>query len=230
MVSSLLVLRLIVAVVLAAGLSSRMGKPKQTLRIGGKSMLEKVLEVFRKSNVDAAVVVLGAREGEVRKKVGFKGEKVVYNPRYAEGMSGSLKLGLAEAGPWAEAVIVALGDQPYLSPATVNKLVKAYRDSEAPVVVPVYKGKRGNPVLFDRRTFAQIMRIRGDEGAKSIIRKNRSTLLEVMVEDEVVITDIDTPDDYREATSSSRRRSNPRVRSGSAAKRSGKRPRSRRAK
>jgi molybdenum cofactor cytidylyltransferase len=230
MVSSLLVLWLIVAVVLAAGLSSRMGKPKQTLRIGGKSMLEKVLEVFRKSKVDAAVVVLGAREREVRKKVAFKGEKVVYNPRYAEGMSGSLKLGLTEAGPWAEAVIVALGDQPYITSATVNKLVKAYRDSAAPVVVPVYKGRRGNPVLFDRRIFAQIMRISGDEGAKSVIEKNRSALLEVTVEDQGVLTDIDTPDDYKEATSAPRRRLDPRIRSGRAAKSRGKRPRLPRAK
>ncbi|MDA4121466.1 MAG: nucleotidyltransferase family protein [Thaumarchaeota archaeon] len=230
MVSSLLSLGLIVAVVLAAGLSSRMGRPKQTLPIRGKSMLQKVLEVFRKSRVDGVVVVLGAREREVRNKVEFKDEKVVYNPRYAEGMSGSLKLGLAEAGPWAEAVIVALGDQPYLSPSTVNRLIKAYSDSEAPVVVPVYKGRRGNPVLFDRRTFSQIMSITGDEGAKSVIKQNKNAVLEVTVEDEGVQTDIDTPDDYRKATSALGPRLIRKVKSGNVSKPHGTRPRSRQAK
>ena len=230
MVSSLPAFVSIIAIVLAAGLSTRMGKPKQTLAIDGKPMLQKVLEIFRKTKVDRAVVVLGAGEHEVRSRVRFKGEMVVFNPKYAEGMSGSLKLGLTAAGPWVEAMIVALGDQPYLSPATVDKMIRAYRRSGAPVVVPVYNGRRGNPVLFDRSTFADVMSIRGDEGARSVVEKNRRTLLEVPVSDRGVMTDIDTPADYRKATSTLRGPVNPSVKSGTVSKSSGKRPRLRQAK
>jgi molybdenum cofactor cytidylyltransferase len=190
---------LIVAVVLAAGQSKRMGKPKQTLLLGGVPMLQKVLEVYRQTDVDRIVVVLGAGAGAVRRAVHFK-EQVVVNRGYRRGMSGSLKLGIA-AAPGADAVIVALGDQPFVSPRTVNKLIDAYRKSGARAVVPVYRGTRGNPVLLDRSLFPEIEKITGDVGGKSVIAGNEASVLEVSVRDKGVASDLDTPRDYREATS-----------------------------
>lgn len=164
-------------------------------------MLEGVLKTFRKAKVDRVVVVLGANATEVMKGVRFQREKVVVNPEYGTGMSSSLRMGLGEVERDAEAVIIALGDQPFVSAKTVDLLVEAHRASKAPVVVPVYRGTRGNPVLFDRSVFAQIKRIRGDVGAKSVVASNKGRVLQVEVNDSGVLVDIDTPSDYAQAVS-----------------------------
>ncbi len=109
-----------------------------------------------------------------------------------------MKAGIVAAGSRADAAIVGRGDQPFLTSDTVDRLVEAHRSTKAPVVVPVYHGRRGNPVLFDRSLFPQIMRIHGDMGARSVVRDNESSLLEVEVEDQGVIVDLDTPSDYKE--------------------------------
>jgi molybdenum cofactor cytidylyltransferase len=186
---------LIAAVLLAAGVSSRMGKPKQTLPVNGVPMLERVLEILRRSCVGRVVVVLGANAAEVRERVKFVDELVVVNPRFAEGMSTSLRLGLKHVGREADAVVIALGDQPFLHPTTIDKMVAAYEESRARIVIPKYRGARGNPVLFDKSVFPQIEKIRGDIGAKSVIQKNPADVLEVEVPDRGVLIDIDTPSD-----------------------------------
>jgi molybdenum cofactor cytidylyltransferase len=178
-----------------------MGRPKQTLQLGGRSMLEMVLQAFRWARVDQVVVVLGADAAEVRKRVRFHNEKVIVNGGYRRGMSGSLKLGLAEVEREADAVIVALGDQPFVSTETINLLVDAHRTTMAPVVVPVYRGARGNPVLFDRSTFSQLREIHGDVGARSVVARYNGRVFQVEVKDSGVLVDIDTPSDYARATS-----------------------------
>ena len=199
---------LIAVVVLAAGVSSRMGKPKQTLPVNGVPMLENVLEVFRKSNVGRVVVVLGANAVEVRRQVKFAGELVVVNPQFTEGMSSSLRLGLKHVGTEANAVIIALGDQPFVLPTTIDKMVETYERSKATIVVPTHRGARGNPVLFDKSVFPQIARVRGDMGAKSVVQENAAQVLEVEVSDGGVLVDIDTPSDLMEVR---RRRSRARA-------------------
>jgi molybdenum cofactor cytidylyltransferase len=201
-----LVSGLIDAVVLAAGQSKRMGKPKQTLPIGGKAMLGRVIEAFRGSKVDGIIVVLGAQGSQVRRDVEFQDEVIVVNRRYKEGMSGSLRLGLGAVSDLADAVIIALGDQPFLRSETIDAMVDEYVATRAPVVVPVYHGQRGNPVLFDRSLFAQVARIEGDRGAKSVVRGNEARVREVPVEDEGVLFDIDTPADFKAAGAVARRR------------------------
>jgi molybdenum cofactor cytidylyltransferase len=191
---------LIAAIVLAAGVSSRMGRAKQTLLLSGKPMLEMVLDAYRRAGVDMIVVVLGAHAAQIRKMVNLNKETVVLNRLFRNGMSGSLRLGLRAAEKDADAVIVALGDQPFLSPATIRSMIEAHSGSKAPVVVPVYHGVRGNPVLFDRSVFPELMRIRGDKGAKSVVERHRGSLREVPVEDRGVLVDIDTPSDYSKAT------------------------------
>jgi len=174
-----------------------MGKPKQTLPLNGVPMLGRVLKIFRRSNVGRVVVVLGANAAEVRKRVKFADELVVVNPEFAGGMSSSLRLGLKHVGTKANAVIIALGDQPFVLPTTIDKLVETYMKSGARIVVPTYQGARGNPVLFDRGFIPQIARIRGDIGAKQVVQKNAADVLEVEVSDRGVLVDIDTPSDVR---------------------------------
>ena len=192
---------MIAAIVLAAGLSARMGRPKLTLPIAKKTVLEGVLDAFRSSKVDEIVVVLGADAAQIRRSVKFGDERIVINPDYRRGMSGSLKIGLSAVEKQADAVIIALGDQPFLAPKTIDSIVDEYTASRAPVVVPVYHGRRGNPVLFDRSLFAQIKKIEGDRGAKSVVHGNEAGLRELRVEDRGVLMDIDSPSDYKKVVS-----------------------------
>jgi len=202
---------LIAAVVLAAGASSRMGRPKQTLLLNGVPMLQRVLEILRKSSVERVVVVLGANAAEVKKHIKFADEMVVVNPRFAEGMSSSLRLGLENVAREAGAVIIALGDQPFVLPTTIDMLVSAYEKSSAPVVIPTYQGARGNPVLFDKSVFSQLAKIRGDVGAKSVVQKNQADVLEVEVPDKGVLEDIDTLVDLDRGTEVMRKRTRARA-------------------
>jgi molybdenum cofactor cytidylyltransferase len=190
---------LIAAIVLAAGASSRMGTPKQTLPVRGKPMLEDVLEVLRRTKVDQVLVVLGANDAEVRSKVEFKDEVIVHNQDYAKGLSSSIRLGLSAMGPTTDAVFMVLADQPFLAPGTVDRMIETYLASGAPIVVPVYRGRRGNPVLFGRRLFPEIMKVQGDSGARSVVEGNEDLVLEVPVDDEGVVADVDTSSDYERA-------------------------------
>jgi len=176
-----------------------MGRPKQTLPIGGAPMLQKVLDIYRASNVDKTVVVLGADADNVRRGVKFHDETVVVNGRYEDGMSGSIKAGLAAVPKEAEAALIGLGDQPNLKSSTIDAIVEEFKSSGASVVVPVYHGQRGNPVLFHRSVFNQIMKLEGDVGAKSVVRSNESRLKEIAIEDRGILFDVDTPADYERA-------------------------------
>ena len=195
---------MISAVVLAAGVSSRMGRVKLVLPVEGRPILETVLVTLRKAKVDEVVVVLGAGAAEIKKEVRFRGERVVFNPDYAEGMSSSLKLGLKKISPDSEAALVVLGDQPFLTSSTINRIVDGYLTTKAPVVVPVHGNIRGNPVLFDRSTFPAVMKVKGDVGAKSVVGAYGDMVLEVLSPDDGILIDIDTPSEYEWV--SSRRR------------------------
>jgi len=198
---------LIAAVVLAGGSSSRMGRPKQTLLIDGTPMLERILETLRRTKVEQVVVVLGDHSAQVKRGVKFDKEKVVVNREFHEGMSSSLKLGLREVPKEAGAALVVLGDQPFVQPETIDRMLEAYLRSKATVVVPVLRGKRGNPVLLDRRLFPEVEIIRGDVGAKSVVRRHGKEVLEVEVSDEGVLQDLDTPADLPDRSVVRRRRS-----------------------
>ena len=193
---------MIAAVVLAAGMSTRMGRPKQTMPLEGEPMLGRVLEVLRQTRVDQTVVVLGPRAGQVQKQVKMTKEKVVINPDPLKGMSESLKLGIRSVEGKADAVLVVLADQPFLMAKTVDRMIEAYHESHALVVVPVYHRQRGNPVLFDRSLYPQIMKIEGDVGAKAVVEENEDKMVAVEVDDEGVLTDLDTPLDYERANAS----------------------------
>jgi molybdenum cofactor cytidylyltransferase len=162
-------------------------------------MLERVLETLRESRVDETVVVLGESADEIRRKVKLRDERIIVNNDHGAGMSGSLNLGLRSLDGEVDAVLIVLGDQPFVSPSTIDKIIDAYSASKAPIVLPVYHGKRGNPVLFDRSLFPRIMSITGDVGAKSVVDENGEKLMAVEVDDEGVTIDIDTPSEYQGA-------------------------------
>ncbi len=160
--------------------------------------MDRVLRTLREASLDRVVVVLGAHAAEIRRVVKFEGEEVIVNRAYRLGMSASLRAGLGAVKD-ADAVIVVLGDQPLVTPATVEAIIQRYRKTRAAVVVPVHRGVRGNPVLLDRSLFPEIEEIRGDVGAKAVVARHEDGLVQVDVNDPGILKDIDTPAEYSAA-------------------------------
>lgn len=187
------------AIVLAAGRSVRMGKAKQLLRVNGRTMLEQTLAGVRESAVDVIVLVLGYAAVEIQRETLpglLHGVTCVVNKGYEKGISSSLRAGLASLGPWVDAALVVLADQPFVKPETVDAMIHAYKGSNAKVVIPHHKGKNGNPVLLDREVFSEAIKLEGDTGFRAIFGSHAAQLLALDVDDEGVLLDIDSREDY----------------------------------
>jgi molybdenum cofactor cytidylyltransferase len=189
------------AVVLAAGMSRRMGAPKQLLRIAGKALLEHVLANVRASEVQEIVLVLGAAAEELRRKISFDNLKVTVNPDYEQGMGTSLRTGLAALGPRVEGALVVLADQPFVQPRTLNRLITAREETGAQITLPLYRGFRGNPALLDRSVFPEVMSLSGDVGCRAIFGDHTERIQKVEVGDPGILLDMDTEDDLRRVES-----------------------------
>lgn len=187
------------AVVLAAGRSSRMGEPKQLLRLGGRSMLQQAVENVRASQVDEVVLVLGFAAEVIQRelpKVLLGALRVVVNPQYQAGLASSLQAGLAALSAASGAALIVLADQPLVRPGTMDRILASYRSSGMKIVVPSHNGKRGNPVLLDRSLFFEAMALEGDVGCRAIFPNHAEAMIYVEVDDPAVLADIDTPEDY----------------------------------
>ena len=184
---------MISAVILAAGEAVRFGQCKQLMPLGGKTLLEHVLDSVGGSQVDDVVVVLGANADEIRRRIDFGSARVVINPDYANGMSTSIQAGLRAVD--AEAAMIVLADQPFVTSQTLNLLIDEYRRTRPGVVIPTYNGFRGNPVIADRSLFAEMMNLRGDVGCRAIFGDHAESIVKVAVDDRGVVTDIDTRED-----------------------------------
>lgn len=183
---------MITAVVLAAGTSSRMAAPKPLLRLAGEPMLARVLSSVRGSRVGQVVVVLGAERDRVRREVPLDGATVVDNPEYAAGMSTSIRAGLRAAHQGADAFVIVLADQPFVSPATINALIDARAETGARILIPTFRGMRGNPVLVDGSLADEVAAITGDQGCRAIFGHHPNEIREVPVGDPGVLIDFDT--------------------------------------
>jgi len=181
------------AVILAAGESRRMGRPKLLLRIKGKRMIEWVVDSF-KSVVDELVVVLGHDPESLVPTLEELGTRWVVNENYREGMVSSFKKGL-ERLKNCDAVFLALGDQPFVDRDFLMKAVNAWKEG-AKIVSPVHKGKKGHPVLFDQSLFNEIFSLREHEMIRDVIHRHgdKHHLVEA---GEWAVTDLDTPESFR---------------------------------
>jgi len=183
------------AIVLAAGMATRMGRLKQLLPFRGKILLEHVLDTLRSAGIEEILLVLGFAADQIRSQVRLDSIKVILNPAYREGMASSLQAGITAVSPGREAALIVLGDQPLVQPGTIHQLIAAYQQSRPPFTIPVYEGRRGNPVLIDRAVFPDIFQLSGDTGCRKLFPAYREQILEVPVEDPGVLLDIDTQED-----------------------------------
>ena len=183
------------AIVLAAGLSSRMGRNKLLADIDGKPLVRRAVEAAAARSVDPIIVVSGnAARDTVAALAGLR-VTVVDNPDYRNGLSTSLKCGLRALPDNCDGVIVLLGDMPAITPALVDKLVAAFDPSEnRAICVATHQGKRGNPVLWARQFFPDMLLLEGDVGAKHLMAANSELVCEVESADNAPLIDIDTPE------------------------------------
>jgi molybdenum cofactor cytidylyltransferase len=186
-------------IILAAGASVRFGQPKQLIRLGGKYLVEWVLDAALNSRLHTVVLVLGHEQETILQALGTKadlpGVKVAINPDYRDGQSTSLKTGLSSIRQNFGSVMFLLGDQPMIKTDIIDHMLDQFRQSEKDLCVPVCKNKRGNPVIFRRPLYDELMQIRGDIGARDIIRKNSDCAHFVEIDEPLYFFDIDTPQD-----------------------------------
>jgi molybdenum cofactor cytidylyltransferase len=188
--------RRIAAVVLAAGRSTRMGAINKLIaEIGGKPLVRIAAEQALASRAGPVIVVTGHQRERVEAALSGLPVRIVHNPDYAEGLGTSLKAGIAAVPADADGAIICLGDMPQVNAALIDKLIAAFDPAHgALVVVPSIAGRRGNPVVWSRRFFHDLMAINGDIGARHLIGAYAEAVVEVPVADDAALTDVDTPE------------------------------------
>ena len=186
----------IAGLVLAAGRSTRMGGPNKLLEeINGKPLVRIVAEQALASRASPVIVVTGHQRERVERALAGLPVTVVHNPDFADGLSTSLRAGIKAVPPDADGAIVTLGDMPQVSAKLIDRLIAAFDPERgALVVIPTIDGKRGNPVLWARRFFPDLLAVEGDIGARHLIAGYAEAVAEVAIEDAAALTDIDTPE------------------------------------
>ena len=173
-----------------------MGGPNKLLaEIGGRPLVRHAVEAALGAGLAEVLVVTGHQEAAVRAALAELPVRFAHNPDFAEGLSTSLKAGIAALGEEIDGVVVLLGDMPAISSDLVGRLAAAFAPGEGRhVVVPVAGGRRGNPVLWGRRFFAELMKVTGDQGGRAVLAGAPEAVAEVPAETDDVHLDLDTPE------------------------------------
>ena len=183
----------IAGVVLAAGRASRMGSNKLVAELDGEPIVRRTVRAVLGSRARPVIVVTGHEADAVRAALGGLDVSFVHNPDFADGMSTSLRAGVAAAGA-VDAALICLGDMPRLAPAHLDAVIDAYRAGSADdIVVPTSDRKRGNPVLWPRGYFAEIATLSGDVGARALLERHADHVRLVAIDDPAILVDVDTP-------------------------------------
>jgi len=184
-------------IILAAGSSSRLGKPKQLLEYRGKTLIQHAITSSENANIDKVIVVLGANHDLISKDIRV-GERIKYVVNYAwhEGMSSSIKLGLTFLQKIfrPDCVILAVCDQPFINSSLLNDLIQTHIDSKKPIIACSYENTIGTPVLFDKTFFPVLIKLQGDHGAKKIIMQHPGEFVTIPFPPGDI--DIDTKEQY----------------------------------
>jgi molybdenum cofactor cytidylyltransferase len=193
---------MIVAAILSAGESSRMGRPKALLTIDGVRFIEKIVTALRLTRIARIMVVLGHNAAEMRQRISDLQVDLVINPDYKQGQSTSLAAAIRsiEAGTDAERVdgiLVHLVDHPYINADLVNLMIDRFYETKKLIVVPRYQDRKGHPVIFSKALFGELLAAPLDRGAKAVVHAHHKDTLEIDTNYEGAIIDIDTPEEYR---------------------------------
>ena len=187
------------AIVLAAGGSRRFGAPKQLLPWEGKTLLRHVVDRVLDSSVGQVAVVLGHEREAVGALLKDKGVQTVVNQDWEQGQASSVRAGLQALPESYDACLFVLADQPHVTSDLIDSIVARYRRTLAPIVLPVYRGRRGNPVLFALALFPELLEMQGDQGGRQVIERHEQEIEAVEVDDPSLFLDIDTVEEYEDS-------------------------------
>ena len=186
-------------ILLAAGLSTRMGEPKQLLPFGKSTIVETVVDNMLGAKFDEVIVVVGHRAEAIQKQLGTRAIKTVFNPDYRDGMLTSAQTGIRarkENGAFA----LMLVDQPFITSALIDQVIEAYLQTEKGIAVSSYNYKRGHPVIFDQKYASDILALTPEsDGVRTLFKKYSHDIHYVTVDTDAVLRDIDDPEDYKRA-------------------------------
>lgn len=183
-------------VVLAAGMATRMGGAKLARPVGGRPMVQRVVDAALASRLAGLVVVVGHEAAAVRAALQDRPLQIVDNPSFAEGLSTSVHTALQAAAPGYDAALFLLADQPFVTAALIDALLDAFIATGKAIVRPESEGRPGNPVLFSARLFPELLKETGDRGGRAVAQRHAGQVCLVPVADPLVCLDVDSPDEY----------------------------------
>lgn len=186
------------AVILAAGFSSRMGEFKALLPVGGYTMLERVLMLFTSAGLSDIVVVCGHEHEKIEAMLSGTGVQIAYNPFFRQGMFSSIQTGIACLSPEVEGFFIHPVDIPFVQAGTLLELLKLFQDAGPQIILhPCFKGRHGHPPLVGAVWGDALLKWQGPDGLRGFFRQYKGEQFDIEVNDEYILIDIDTPEDYQ---------------------------------
>lgn len=184
-------------IILAAGESRRMGRPKLSLPWGESTIIESVVDHFLNCKVNELIVVVGGDQEPIKRALTSKPLRIVENPNYQEGMGASIRQGVEAASGRADAYLIGLGDQPLVTTDIIDRLIAAFTEERPGIAVCAHEGRHGHPVIFSRTFRDALCGLKGDRGGRDLIKEHAAEVKKVEMGSRAIFVDIDTPEDYR---------------------------------
>ena len=193
---------MLAAVILSGGASSRMGAPKALLPYQGRPFLEHLLEVTKHPRIGARRVVLGAHAEAIGKTITLNPEEVVLNEEWEKGQVSSIQAALRSLPAGTDGILLCLVDHPLISSTLVDGLIQHFYETRAAVVLPVFEGRRGHPVIFSATLYAELERAPMDVGARSVVWAHKTEVSEYVTAEEGCVVNLNDPDTFARITRS----------------------------
>jgi molybdenum cofactor cytidylyltransferase len=192
---------MLAAVILSGGSSSRMGSPKALLAFQGRPFLEHLLDVTKHPKIGARRVVLGAHAEPIVKAVPLNADEIVINDEWEKGQLSSIQAALRSLPAGTDGILLCLIDHPLISSALIDGLIEQFYSTFAPVVVPVYEGRRGHPVIFSSAVYGELEKARPEVGARGVVWAHKGEVSEYITAEEGCIVNLNDPDTFARLTS-----------------------------
>jgi molybdenum cofactor cytidylyltransferase len=191
---------MLAAVILSGGSSSRMGCPKALLAYRGKTFLEHLLAVSKHPRIGTRRVVLGAHADPIAKAIALPAEEIVINEQWEKGQLSSIQAAIRSLPAGTEGLLLFLIDHPLISAALVDGLIQYFYETKAPIVLPVFKGKRGHPVIFSAATYAELRNAQPEVGARSVVWAHKHEVAEFQTAEEGCVLNLNDPETFARVT------------------------------
>jgi molybdenum cofactor cytidylyltransferase len=191
---------MISAIILAAGQSKRMGKPKMLLPWGNLTVIEQVVTTFLNAGIEDILIVTGAAQSEVNKALDRYPVNRIHNPEHETGeMLSSLQCGIREMSEQTQAALIGLGDQPQVQEGSIRAICEAYLGSTSELIVPSFQMKRGHPWLVARTLWDEVLALKPPETLRNFLNRHAETIRYVNLDTSTILADLDTPEDYQKS-------------------------------